>query len=331
YDYARMDEMERVDVISPTWLDVFGADGKVTARADAEYMGWARGKGLKVWPRLGNDMSSPSVTGAFLGDMASRDRAIGEVMDYAAIYGFDGINIDYENIFLKDRDAFTRFVRELSAVLRHEGLTASVCVGIPDGSDTYSRCYDFGSLGEAADYVALMAYDQHWATSPVAGSTSEYAWVERSLRRTLEMVPAEKLLLGLALYTRLWRETESEDGSVTAESAMALTVRGVGRVLAEHGPTPVWDTRAGQRYAEYWHEGSRYRMWIEDAPSVSLKSSLAIKYGCAGTASWKRMDADGEVWAVLGRNLKDCGGYLSWLLREGPGEVVGSAARKGGG
>ena len=55
-----------------------------------------------------------------------------------------------------------------------------------------------------------MAYDQVGRTSPVAGPVATYPWVERAVQNTLKLAPADKIVLGMPLYMRLWYE--SKDG-----------------------------------------------------------------------------------------------------------------------
>ena len=45
----------------------------------------------------------------------------------------------------------------------------------------WSLCYDRKELGKVVDYIMLMAYDEHWATSPVSGSVASIGWVENSI------------------------------------------------------------------------------------------------------------------------------------------------------
>ena len=135
---------------------------------------------------------------------------IKQILAYAALYGLDGINLDFENIYLKDKDAYTQFVREIAPLLREQGLVVSVAVGIPGGSETWSLSHDRKALAETVDYVCLMTYDQHW---PAPGSSAELQWVEDRLMATLEEVPPDKLLLGIPLYTRLWAEEEVDGRS----------------------------------------------------------------------------------------------------------------------
>lgn len=48
-------------------------------------------------------------------------------------------------------------------------------------------------LDKIVDYVMLMAYDEHWRTSPVSGSVASLPWVENGVVNTLKDVPNEKL------------------------------------------------------------------------------------------------------------------------------------------
>jgi len=54
----------------------------------------------------------------------------------------------------------------------------------------------------------LMAYDEHWATSPVSGSVASIGWVDRGVSALLEDVPSEKVILGLPFYTGSGRKPQ---------------------------------------------------------------------------------------------------------------------------
>jgi len=75
-------------------------------------------------------------------------------------------------MYISDRDVFTQFVREIAPLLREQGLVVSV-----DVNDI--QCYDKKALSEAVDYIMYMSYDQHWSTSPVAGSVAQVSWQEK--------------------------------------------------------------------------------------------------------------------------------------------------------
>nr|AIA94547.1 CAZy families GH18 protein [uncultured Thermanaerovibrio sp.] len=68
---------------------------------------------------------------------------------YADFYGWDGYNVDFENMDPRDKDLFTGFVEKLSQLLHKAGRTVSVDVtGIVDNSPFWSGCYDRKALAE---------------------------------------------------------------------------------------------------------------------------------------------------------------------------------------
>jgi spore germination protein YaaH len=305
-------KIEGLDVISPTWFQVEDDQGNIINRSDATYVEWAHQNGYKIWALFSNDFQDIDATSRFLNNTDARDNAIRQILTYASLYKLDGINIDFENIYKEDKDALTQFVREITPLLREQGLVVSIDVNIPGGSDTWSKCYDHKALGEIVDYVMLMTYDQHWAGSPVAGSVAQLSWVENNLVKVLELVPREKLLLGLPFYIRLWQE-EAVAGTVKVTNPSVLTMKGAREVVNKYDATVEWDEESGQFYAEYEKDGKTYKMWIEDENSINLKSSLVHKYKLAGTAAWKRSDASNEIWNVLNKNLKAINSYQEWL------------------
>lgn len=311
-DLSKIGKMPGLDVISPTWFQLKNKDGDIINRSVPRFVEWAHENGYKVWALFANDSSDIEMTESFLNNTDARENAIRAILAYASLYKLDGINIDFENMYKKDKDAFTQFVREITPLLKEQGLVVSVDVTIPDGSDTWSLCYDRKALGEVVDYVALMTYDQHWATSPVAGSVAQLQWVEKNVKKVLEMVPAEKLLLGLPFYTRLWEEATDANGKVKVTSPRVLSMTAAAELLRENGATPVWDEVSGQFYAEYKKDGKTYKVWLEDVNSINLKSSLVHKYKLAGTAAWSRNYVVPEIWEVLNENLKGIKTYSEW-------------------
>jgi Copper amine oxidase N-terminal domain./Glycosyl hydrolases family 18. len=297
-----------IDVISPTWFEITDREGTLKNRANPDYMEWAHSNGWQVWAHVANDFDDIEGTSIILNSTELRYKVIKQILAYASLYDLDGINIDFENIYLKDSKAYTQFVREITPLLREQGLVVSVAVGVPGGSETWSLSHDRKALGETVDYVCLMTYDQNW---PGIGSTAELEWVENRLAATLEEVPAEKILLGIPLYTRLWSE-ETVEGKVKTSYIAALTIDGAWQRVEENDAAVVWNPVQGQYSATYEKDGKTIRMWIEDADSVNAKSSLILKYNLAGACIWAANFANESVWPVLERNLKEITHYEEW-------------------
>ncbi|MDF2522813.1 MAG: glycoside hydrolase [Clostridiales bacterium] len=311
-DLSKINKMDGLDVISPTWFQVANDKGQLINRADAKYVEWAHANGYKVWGLLSNDFNDIKMTKRFLNNTDARDTTIREILAYASLYKLDGINLDFENIYKEDKGALTQFVRELTPLLKEQGLVVSMDVTVPDGSDTWSLCYDRKAIGQIVDYVMLMTYDQHYSTSPKSGSVAQIVWVEKNLQKVLEMVPKEKLLLGLPFYTRLWKEELDKDGKLKVTNQV-LAMDAAKKMVKDNNAPVKWDEESGQFYAEFKKDNLNYKVWLEDENSINLKSSLAQKYNLAGAAAWRRSDETAEVWKVLNKNLKGVKSYQAWV------------------
>src|SRR5690554_4705860 len=106
---------------------------------------------------------------------------------------------------------------------------------------------------EIVDYMIVMAYDEHWGTSPNAGSVASFPWVEKNLERLLEVIPSERLVLGIPTYTRVWKEQETEGGNIEV-SSKALSMSSVEDLIIEQNLEPIFDKISGQDYVEYYDE-----------------------------------------------------------------------------
>jgi spore germination protein YaaH len=315
---AGIPDMPGLDVVSPQWFTLTDQDGSVESTASTEYIEWAHNRGYKVWALFRNMSNDIGMTSEFLNSSSARENALRSVLAYASILGIDGLNLDFENVYLKDKDALTQFVRELSPLLRAQGLTVSVDVNVPDGSETWSRCYDTPAIADAADYVVVMAYDQHVQSSPNAGSVAQLNWVEVNLKKLIERdrVPSQKVILGIPFYTRVWEmASPDEEPNGRFSSVRAVYMETAVNYALDNGANIEWDELSGQFYCEYDLDGKRYHMWLEEPHSINLKSSLIHKYNLAGLSAWSRVQGMDEVWGVLGRNTKEIVSYSDWKDR----------------
>ncbi|SMP67886.1 Glycosyl hydrolases family 18 [Anoxynatronum buryatiense] len=298
--------IDALHVFSPTWFELKNEAGDLENRGQFRYAQTMKNQGYQLWGLVTNAFD-PDLTENFMLNPEGRRRFINQLMVYAALYELDGINIDFENIHYRNQDLFTDFVGELSETMREQGLIVSIDVTIPGGSLNWSQVYDRSALEPHVDYFAVMTYDEHWGSSPVAGSVASLDWVERGIAATLEEVPASKVLLGLPLYTRLWEETPRAGGGVSV-SSRAMGMQFIRRTLEENGVTEEdweWLEDIGQYYAEYEAEGKRYRVWLEDERSLGLKAGLIQQYELGGFAGWRKDFELPAVWDMLEESLEE--------------------------
>lgn len=275
-----------INVVSPTWFNL-NINGILINSAEMTYVDKAHESGIRVWGLFKNNFD-PDWTHDLLINETDMDYAIAQLVFYSAFYELDGINFDFENIYLEDQEGLSAFISKASDYLKLAGLTVSIDVTRPGGSDQWSKVYDREAIARFVDYVCLMAYDEFWGSSPVSGPVASLPWTEESITLSLESIPSEKLILGIPLYMRVWEETKNSSGSYVKTGSRAITLSGYENIKAQKNLTISWDASAEQNYAEYFENGKRYRIWIEDESALIARLNLANKYSLPGIASWRR-------------------------------------------
>ena len=165
----------------------------------------------------------------------------------------------------------------------------------------YNRYYDFAEQGVLADYVIIMAYDEHYSGSEEAGSVSSISYVENAIRDTKEMVPARKIIMALPFYTRLWKETVV-DGVTILGVDRTPGMKDAAAILKENNAEAEWDEETCQYYAEYDKDGAHYRIWLEEADSLGEKAERIRQAELAGIGAWRLGLETEDVWDVFLRD-----------------------------
>lgn len=283
-----------VNVISPTWFYLTDTAGNIADISSADYVQQAHDRGMKVWGLIDNFTADVSTTDT-LSQLSSRQNIISQLMAAAERVKLDGINIDFETLSEDAGPHFLQFLREISIECHKRNLVLSVDNPVPED---FTSHYDRGEQGEVVDYVIIMGYDEHYVGSEEAGSVASLPWVEKGVADTLTEVPAERTILAIPFYTRLWKTT---GGALTSE---AIGMDQAQNVLAENQAEPIWDGSVGQNKASFEKEGSSYDIWLEDAQSIAEKVKLIPKYKLAGVAQWKLGFENSSIWQVISDNLQ---------------------------
>ena len=292
-----------VNVVSPAFailneknagkLDInIGQEGK-------NYIDWAHSNNYKVWPIVSNN-SDKRIASEVLNDYKIREKLINNIINLVLTYNLDGINIDFEYMNMEDKEMFSRFIIELAPRMKEYGKVLSVDVTAPDGSEDWSMCYDRNKIGKVADYIIFMAYDQNGISSPKEGTTAGADWVEVNIKKfigTQEEVPAEKLILGMPFYTRLWKE---ENGKITSN---VISMKNIDSKIPSNVEKK-WNEDLKQYYVEYEQNGTTYKMWLEEEESIKAKFALMKEYNLAGAAYWQKDFEKASIWDVIAEEIK---------------------------
>ena len=69
--------------------------------------------------------------------------------------------------------------------------------------------------------------------------------------------------------------------------------------MAVNDATMQWQEDVGQYYTEYEHEGSTYKIWIEEQNSIEEKMKVFQEYDLAGVSFWKIGFEKANIWDAV--------------------------------
>ena len=277
-----------INVVSPTWFALNDNEGNFASRGNTSYVEKAHELGMEVWALIDNFTHKDTAdTYEVLSQTSKRAKLVANLMEAVNTYDLDGINIDFEELTQETGVHFIQFIRELSVECRAQGIVLSVDNYVPTG---YTEHYERGEQGVFADYVIIMGYDEHYNGSPQAGSVASIGFVEEGIRRTVEEVPAEKVINALPFYTRIWKTQGAE------LSSEAVGMEAARQFVDRREMTEYWDEAACQNYAEGTEGDTFYQVWLEDAQSIEAKLNIMKKYEIGGVAAWRLGFEVPEIW-----------------------------------
>lgn len=298
--YSMVSGTKGMNVIAPTWFSLTDENGSIRNFGTANYVTTAHNMGLQVWGvvdnfNYANETGTAISTLNMLSSTTSRQNFVRNVTDAAVSLGLDGIDVDFEQLSSDCGPHYVEFIRELSIQCRNRGLVLSIANYVPFNFNDY---YRLDIQGQVADYVIIMGYDEHWHGSKDPGSVASISYVSGGLDRTLQEVPANKVVNALPFYTILWK-TEGTD--VTDEY---ITMNNEADFMSRAGVTAEWDEETCQNYAEWTSGNATYQIWLEDAESIAVKLNMMATKNIGGVAVWRLGYGTQAAWELINAYLQ---------------------------
>src|SRR5258707_7344593 len=144
---------------------------------------------------------------------AARRNLIRDIVEYAVESHEAGIVVDFEEVPDASQAHFRAFIGELAPAMHAVGL--KLMIALPARDDAY----DYEFFGKQCDAIVLMNYDQHWPFSPPR-SIAAQDWFVDNLRQVLEVVPAQKIVVGIANYAYDWAAAPKKRNGAAEEDSI---------------------------------------------------------------------------------------------------------------
>ena len=255
-----------------------------------------------------------------LADASARHHLAQATVQYAVAQKHPGIVLDFESIPDASQKNFTRFVTELATALHVANLKLMVALPAADW------IYDYKTIGERADAVILMNYDQHWQTS-APGPIAAQDWFVQNIENMQKLVPPEKLVMGIANYGYDWPVKTKNNPH---PSAKALTFEEAMITAVESETTVEYDADSLNPNFSYEDENNAvHEVWFLDGITAYNQLRAAERFGIRGTAVWRLGEEDPSMWTIwdfthpddaMRKKLEDIPpGYD--LILEGDGDI----------
>lgn len=318
-----------VDVVSP---NLFNLDNKgnldITNVIDKQFVSSMKSKGIKVTPFLSNHWDKEIGRSA----LKNYKSLTAQLVTAAKDYNLDGINIDIEGLNEDDKDSFTRFIKYLREQLP-SNLTLTVAVSAnPYNYQTgWHGSYDYGEVAKYADSIIVMTYDESYSGSK-PGPVASLDFVEKSIQELLKVTTSDKIMLGVPLYGRYWRNSQGGSG---------VPIREVDKLVDMYDGTIKYDSDEQSPYAKFTIDSSdpeysiygqtlkpgNYELWFENEQSYKEKLKLVERYNLKGTATWALGQEDIKIWNDYDNWLQ--GNYYKDTVNSWAKEDIKNATAKG--
>ncbi len=304
-----------VNVVSPTCFDLtLKGHLDIKPIMDENFVENMHAQGVKVTPFLSNHWGQKRAQAA----LKNADVLISEIIEAVEKYNFDGVNVDLENLSSKDRDSLTEFMRLLREAMPEEK-TVSIAVAPNPGklTTTWLAAYDYENLAKYADYLVLMAYDEH-CYGGAEGPVASIEFVEKSITSVLEVAPRDKIVLGIPMYGRFWEVGAPTGGEAIINAQVPRIIKKFNVVpnYIEAEGTPMLEVTVNEGETGPYVNGrfldaGTYRIWYENERSIKEKLALVNKYELLGAGVWALDNEEASMWD-----------YYKEALNEVPFETV---------
>jgi spore germination protein len=225
------------------------------------------------------------------------DATIAGIVEFAESGGFQGINIDFENMYPEDRQLYTSFIAALSRAAHARRLTLSNAMA-PKWADwphlPWVGTFDYAALAQHLDFTMLMTYEWGWSGGPPM-AIAPVNLVRRVLEYAVTRIPPSKVLMGIPLYGYDWIVPAPPGAfarTVTPPRAVELAAR--------YGVDISFDQTAQAPWFRYTDEaGAQHEVWFEDIRSSVAAHALIDTFGLRGASYWNVMYDYPQNWLAL--------------------------------
>ncbi|HHW31614.1 MAG TPA: LysM peptidoglycan-binding domain-containing protein [Clostridiaceae bacterium] len=229
------------------------------------------------------------------------ERLLDNVINIMRTKGYEGLNVDFENVLPEDRQNYNNFLTRTVERLHPLGYFVSTAVA-PKTSGTQVgllyEAHDYEAHGRIVDFVILMTYEWGYRKGPPQ-AISPLNQIIRVLNYAVSVIPREKIFFGFQIYARDWRLP-----FVQGQEAETFSVQEAIQRAIRYGAVIQYDIPTQSPFFRYTDEqGVRHEVWFEDARSAQARFDTVKNYGLRGISYWALGYPFPQNWVLLEDNF----------------------------
>jgi spore germination protein len=306
-----VESQEGLDYISPVWF-ILGEEERLKANSYANgpgIMEQVEERGLSLVPAI-LQLNVDNLS-RHLKDQKAIDKHIDNILGWVDEFDYDGIDLDYEVIYLKDKKNFYSFLKQLSDELHSRGkILAMAVLPIWYGSESSTsspqtrKVQDYSEIAEYLDEVRLMTYELFYSGSQVAGPIAPINWMEATIRYAIATgIPRNKIVLGIPTYSYDWTDRDLAGDKIeynnmgqayyrptNLENGVPLFNVSIEKIKIEYEYTEEYNEVWEDMVLKYKFNDTDRVVVYPNQRSLDARKAMAVKYGLKGVAYWRLGD-----------------------------------------
>ncbi len=249
-------------------------------------------RNISVIPTLTNFFDGKLNVGgteAILNDSRKRTHFIESIVKSVKRYGFQGVNLDFEDLEDEWIPNYYAFADELYHRLHTEGLILAQVL-VP-----YNQQISLDSLQAHSDLIFVEALNQHYETGQ-AGAIADLGWVEKWMKSLSEKVSKEKMVLAMPAFGLDWSKKGKAPGEMTYRVALSIA--------EEVGAKIKFNPASYHFEYEYADDDNiSHKVFFADAVTNFNQIRMANDMGWRGVMMHRLGSEDSRLWEFFGKDL----------------------------
>jgi cellulose synthase/poly-beta-1,6-N-acetylglucosamine synthase-like glycosyltransferase/peptidoglycan/xylan/chitin deacetylase (PgdA/CDA1 family)/spore germination protein YaaH len=287
-----LDHLSGLQVVFPDWFTFTSGDGNIRTDVKDSLRAPLAASGVMVFPRISNTDSNGNWRSGQLHELFTNSDSSDIFLDQL-IPGLQklkarGVNIDIEGIDTRQKQEFVDWLDKVAAALHEKKL--AITVDVP----AYDDAFDYEAIGNIADAVVLMAYDQHYSTGK-AGPIAAKSWFNDCVDDATRRIDPGKLIVGMGAYGYDWRAGSRNANALSFSDAMLLAAQNGAEIEAAAD-----SVNSHFKYQD--DEGAAHEVWLLDAVSCWNQYLTACQGRARGVALWRCGLEEPAIWKFYGRD-----------------------------